>query len=224
MKVTTDACLFGSLVSSKFQTPNSKFRVLDIGTGTGLLSLMYAQKNPLANIDAVEVDKETFEQAKENFILSPWNNRINITHQDAKAFPFEKKYDIIISNPPFYEKELKTGDAKKNIALHNDGLLLDELLDIIKKNLKPQGGFYVLLPYKRDNEIVNLFVSKELTISHKVLVRQSTNHDYFRIMVAGAFQQKNQIELSTCEISIWNDKQQYTEEFIELLKDYYLYL
>jgi tRNA1Val (adenine37-N6)-methyltransferase len=221
MKVTTDACLFGSLLPTSY---NGKREILDIGTGTGLLSLMYAQKNPLAIIDAIEMDEEAFQQAKKNFKLSSWNNRINIIHGDTKTFSFKKKYDLIISNPPFYENELKSDNAKRNIALHNKGLLMDELLDIIKKSLKPDGKFYFLLPYKRNDEIEKLLVQRELAISYKVFVRQSINHDYFRIMIAGAHQQANKTEFSTSEISIWNDKQQYTEEFVELLKDYYLHL
>jgi len=224
MKVTTDACLFGAWAAKEIanQKPGAG-KLLDVGTGTGLLTLMLAQKTN-ASIDGIEIDKEAFEQSKENSASSPWNSQINIIHGDVKTFPFEKKYDIIISNPPFYKNELKSGNAKKNIALHNEGLLLDELPDSIKLNLGPGGRFYLLLPYKRINEIEKLFVQRELAISHKVFVRQSTNHDYFRIMVAGALRQENEIELLTSEISIWDDKQQYTEEFIELLKDYYLYL
>ena len=224
MKVTTDACLFGAWAAEKIanQKPAAE-EMLDIGTGTGLLILMLAQKTN-ASIDGIEIDRDAFEQAKENFASSPLSSRINIIHQDVKAFSFKKKYDIIISNPPFYENELKSGNAKKNIALHNEGLLLTELLDIIKQNLRPDGRFYLLLPYKRINDMEKIFGQQQLAINHKVFVRQSINHDYFRIIVAGTFQQENQIELLTSEISIWNEKQQYTEEFIELLKDYYLYL
>jgi tRNA1Val (adenine37-N6)-methyltransferase len=223
MKVTTDACLFGSLLPTSSGGEGEK-KILEIGTGTGLLSLMYAQKNLSANIDAIEVDKEAYEQAKENFASSPWNNRINIIHGDVKTFPFEKNYDLIISNPPFYENELKSDNAKRNIALHNEGLLLEELLDTIKKNLKSDGRFYLLFPYKRNNEIDKLFTSKELAINHKAFVRQSTDHGYFRIIIAGTHQQEIETEFSTSEISIWNNEQQYTAEFIALLKDYYLHL
>ena len=109
MKVTTDACLFGAWVaeedkSEKIITKN----VLDIGTGTGLLSLMYAQKNSLANIDAIEIDEDAYIQAKENVAASPFAERINIIHDDIKRFTFSKKYDCIISNPPFYEKEIRS--------------------------------------------------------------------------------------------------------------------
>ena len=107
MKVTTDACLFGAWVSKEMQNEKWKIEnVLDIGTGTGLLSFMYAQKHHSSIIDSIEIDKEAFEQAKENAAASPFSVQINVIHGDAKAFSFSKKYDLIISNPPFYEKEI----------------------------------------------------------------------------------------------------------------------
>jgi tRNA1Val (adenine37-N6)-methyltransferase len=224
MKITTDACLFGAWISTKFQNTNSKFRTLDIGTGTGLLSLMYAQKNPLATIDAIEIDEESFKQAKENIASSSWSDRINIIHGDIKTSSFTKKYHLIVSNPPFYENELKSGDTKRNIALHSKELLLDKLLDIIKQNLEPDGKFYLLLPNKRNQEIDSLVKQKGLTIANKTFVRQSINHDYFRIIISGTHQRGNEREYLTSEISIWNDQQQYTKEFIKLLKGYYLHL
>jgi len=124
MKVTTDACLFGSLLPTSSRGGGIR-NVLDIGTGTGLLSLMYAQKNHNARIDAIEIDEDAYQQAKENITASPWADRIEIFRGDAKEFNFPIQYDIIISNPPFYEKELMSDDAKKNIASHNEGLLLN---------------------------------------------------------------------------------------------------
>jgi tRNA1Val (adenine37-N6)-methyltransferase len=223
MKVTTDACLFGAWTANEVRCMKQEVcNVLDIGTGTGLLGLMLAQQSN-ATIHTIEADKEAFEQAVENIAASPWSDGIKIFCGDAREYDFPIQYDLIISNPPFYEKELKSGDTKRNIALHNEGLLLDELLHIIKKNLKPDGRFYLLSPHKRNNELDNLFAQQKLAINHKVFIRQSTKHDYFRIMISGTHQ-IDKTGFSTSEISIWSDKQQYTEEFIALLKDYYLYL
>lgn len=196
-------------------------RILEIGTGTGLLALMMAQKTN-AFIDTIEIDKEAYEQAKENISASPWKERINIYQGDARTCPFTFKYDMIISNPPFYENDLKSPDEKKNIALHG-GLTLQELLSIIKKNLADSGRFFLLLPYKRKEEIEKLIKSKGLYILRMTLVRQSLTHDYFRIMIEGSYSQDN-VNMTADEIPIWNDKQQYTDEFVDLLKEYYLYL
>ena len=225
MKVTTDACLFGAWVaeedkSEKIITKN----VLDIGTGTGLLSLIYAQKNSLAEIDAIEIDEDAYTQAKENVTASPFAERINIIHDDVKRFTFSEKYDCIISNPPFYEKEISSDNEKKNIAHHHLGLLFEELLGIIKGNLSSSGTFYLLLPFKRSEEIKKIILKEDLYVSKIVFVKQSTKHNYFRIMIAGKLSQEDHPETLIEEISIWDDQQQYKKEFKELLKDYYLYL
>ena len=134
--------------------------VLDIGTGTGLLSLMMAQKNDCL-ITAIEIDKDAFDQASENIAASPWKNNIEIIHADIKDFKPGKSFDYIICNPPFYENEWQSGNAKKNIAHHSHELMLDDLIDIIATTLKPGGKFYLLLPYKRHKEIMKLFDQKK---------------------------------------------------------------
>lgn len=224
MKVTTDACLFGAWVSEKEKEKQKQEQeqkqkeVLDIGAGTGLLSLMIAQKNPDAFIDAIEIDEQAFQQATENKNASPFADRIHVIHGDAKNFQFQKQYDCIISNPPFYENELKPEDEKKLVAHHNSGLLLSELAIIITDNLKPGGQFFILLPYKRYKEINSFFKNVE----EICFVRQSVNHDYFRIMLRGSTNKS--AETSIDEISITNDVKEYTPAFIALLKDYYLHL
>lgn len=221
MKVTTDACLLGSLLPN-LSSGKGVSKVLDIGTGTGLLALMYAQKNFNTAIDAIEIDKEAYGQAKENTAASPWSDRITVIHADVKNFSFSKKYDLIISNPPFYENELRSGNEKKNTARHSDELSLNDLFAITKNLLADTGKFYFLFPYKRKDQIEISFKAHSLFIHEIVFARQSTDHDYFRIMIGGDMKGPNKI--ITKEISIRNDQQQYTEEFVELLKDYYLYL
>jgi len=225
MKVTTDACLFGGWVAEENRSEKmiSKF-VLDIGTGTGLLSLMYAQKNSLANINAIEIDEDAYTQAKGNVAASPFAERIKVIHDDIKGFTFSKKYDCIISNPPFYEKEISSDNEKKNIAHHHSGLLLEELLGIIKRNLCSSGMFYLLIPFKRNEEIKKIILKQDLFVSKIVFVKQSMQHSYFRMMIAGKLNQEDPAETLIEEISIWDDRQQYKEEFKELLKDYYLHL
>ncbi len=228
MKVTTDGCLFGSF-SPTLSKEEGVLNVLDIGTGTGLLALMFAQKKQNAFIHAVEIDKNAFEQASENIIASPWADRIKVFHTDARAplvigVEFPNQYDVIISNPPFYEKELKADDVKKNIAHHNEGLLLPELLTIIKKSLKPDGTFFLLLPFKRNEEIRKMLTESDLAIQQLTFVRQSTKHDFFRIMLTGKLKTVETVETKIDEISIKDELDQYTPTFVNLLKDYYLHL
>jgi len=223
MKVTTDGCLFGAWIAERVRSQESLVgSVLDVGTGTGLLTLMVAQANKFA-IDTIEIDKEAFLQASANIAASPWARQINIFHVDVKNYEFRNKYDVIICNPPFYEKELKGDDTKKNIAHHNEGLLLPELLNIIKKNLNQDGHFYLLLPYKRNEEIKKLLTENQLTIQQLTFVRQSINHDHFRIMLSGKLNSDVQTEMMIDEISIKDNNDQYTTAFKSLLKDFYLH-
>lgn len=224
MKVTTDGCLFGAWIAGRIKIEKKIINhCLDIGTGTGLLAIMLAEQNETF-IDAIEIDKDAFEQATENAAASPWTERIKIIHADVRKFKFQNQYDVIISNPPFYEKELKGDNAKKNLAHHNDGLLLAKLFSLIKKNLKPGGTFFLLLPYKRNEEIKNMFTENDLVIQQLTYVRQSIDHDFFRIMIAGKLKTDELTEPIIDEMSIKEDNDQYTQVFKDLLKDYYLHL
>src|SRR5687767_979288 len=113
MKVTTDACLFGAWCSKEIQkTKEKNQKILDVGTGTGLLSLMIAQQTD-AFITAVEIDKDAAAEAQYNFSLSPWANRLQVLQEDITAIHFKEPFDGIICNPPFYERDLKGPDAKR---------------------------------------------------------------------------------------------------------------
>jgi tRNA1Val (adenine37-N6)-methyltransferase len=222
MKVTTDACLFGAWVSNEMQNAKANIQnALDIGCGTGLLSLQLAQKNHVV-IDAIEIDKDAAEQATENVLASSWKERINIIHTDALKWKAEKKYDLIISNPPFYEGDLKPVKPNKKMAHHSDGLRLEELLAFIKAHLKEDGVFYLLLPAKRMNDLANLSIKADLHLRKIIKVKQTTRHLPFRLMVQGS-SKKGEL-ISREELSIKGDDQQYTPRFVNLLKDYYLYL
>ena len=225
MKVTTDGCLFGAWVADKMT--NEAFKnnnCLDIGTGTGLLALMLAQKNPNLSISAIEIDIDSFEQASKNIADSPWSPGIKIVHGDIKKFQLSEKFDLIISNPPFYKNELKGDNTKKNIAHHDEGLLLPELLTFIKNNLSPEGTFYLLLPFKRNEEIKNLLLEHEFDIVHMTFVRQSPSHNFFRIMLSGKLKESKIPETVIDEIAIKDENENYTIAFTALLKDYYLHL
>ena len=222
MKVCTDACIFGAWVAKTIS--NLKFQIsncLDVGTGTGLLSLMYAQKNPNTIIEAVEIEENTYEQAKENFLTSAWNDRLGIFNTDIKDFASQKKYDLIISNPPFYENELLSDKKNKNIAKHDEGLTLKELIVIIKRHLIANGHFAILLPYHRIKYFENLAEENNFFLKEKLLIRQTPTHDFFRgILLFNTIQAGS----TTNELTIKNKEGNYTNEFIELMKDYYLAL
>ncbi len=219
MKVCTDACLFGAYIAHHLQT-NTVKNILDIGTGTGLLSLLLAQKTTAA-IDAVEIDDIAFTQAQENIAQSAWHKKITIFNEDILNFKPEKKYDFIISNPPFFESDLKSADDKKNSAKHDTSLTLVELLHSINTHLTTDGNFAVLLPYHRSNyfeagaEKMNFYPVK------KIIIKQTPAHKHFRAMLI--FSSKK-IETIREEIIIKNEEGNYSAKFTALLKDYYLHL
>ncbi len=223
MKVTTDSCLFGAWVAEALCQQTSSVNILDIGAGTGVLSLMIAQKNN-ANINSIEIDKESFIQASENITLSPWAHRFQLFHGDIREQSFPIKYNMIVCNPPFYEHELKSEKAHKNIAHHSEQLTLRDLLMAIKRHLSPGGSFYLLLPFKRNDEVRKLLLENDMPVTQIVLVRQSVKHDYFRIMLSGVLSPGGNHEIVIDEMAIWNENQEYTSRFSSLLKDYYLLL
>ncbi len=148
MKVTTDACLFGAWVASNIQE-NLYYikRILDIGTGTGLLSVMLAQQSP-AYIDSVEIDTDAAQQAQTNFKGVLWQGGLKVYETAIQHF-IGKPYDFIITNPPFFDNDLKSDDVKRNLALHSSALSLEELLANITRLLLPTGQFAILLPFHR---------------------------------------------------------------------------
>ena len=223
MKVTTDSCLFGAWVADTIVKQGiADTRILDIGTGTGLLPLMVAQQTK-GQIEAIELDPAAFEQATANKEQSPWLERITVQQADARQLELQPVYDIMISNPPFYEKELKSDkSAAKNVAHHDDGLLWSDLVSIIEKGLTAEGIFFLLLPAKRMHEAMQLFNTSPLFVRQLVKVRPSEKHDCFRIMISGGRAREGAIAVS--ELAIKGMDEQYTKSFTELLSSYYLNL
>jgi tRNA1Val (adenine37-N6)-methyltransferase len=231
MKVCTDACLFGGWVAAKIRNPKSEIRnLLDIGTGTGLLALMYAQKNPPAIIDAVEIDEAAAQQAKENFQASPWKERLRVYNTSIQQFLPERKagknpgtqqYDLIVANPPFFENDLKSDNTKRNVALHSAELSLEELLNAVNKNLKEDGSFAVLLAHHRTEQFINLALPHLFYPVEKILIKQTPKHNYFRTILLFT---RRKVSTRLSEIIIQDEERKYTNVFAELLKDYYLSL
>ena len=220
MKVCTDACVFGAWVASyinnKKITPEN---ILDIGTGTGLLSLLLAQKTA-AKITAVEIDEAAAIQAQQNFQASPWDNRLAVVNSPIQSFNPFHKFGLIISNPPFFNNNLQSPDDKRNQALHTTTLSYNTLINSAFNFLHDDGLLAVLLPFANAGEFIALALKEGLHLINHTKVRQTTTHDYFRsIMFFG----KTIQPCTTTEISI-KENNTYTTEFIELLKDYYLYL
>ena len=217
MKVCTDSCLFGAWL----QPTENVTSILDIGTGTGLLSLMLAQKST-AQIHAIEIDQNACLQANENFDNSVWKDRLHVHLGDIKSFNFPNTFDFIITNPPFFKNEVESKMHTEKIAKHSLHLNLTELLSAIHRLLSESGKFAILLPFFRKDEFEKMAEELKFYPEKTIFIRQTPAHNFFRY--AAVFSKNNSDILQHEEISIRTVNQQYTSEAIDLLKPFYLFL
>ncbi len=224
MKVTTDSCLFGAWCASEIRhhqqgLNKQPLTLLDIGTGTGLLSLMIAQKNEVKT-DAVEIEPATAAQAIQNISSSPYAENIHVVQADILEYA-PGEYDLIVSNPPFYENEWKSPAEGRNIAHHSHLLRWAELFPLIASKLAPGGLAFLLLPASRAELANQLIASNNMFMNKEILVMQSEGRSPFRRMVCIS---KQKAEPVVSELVIRNEKGEYSELFTSYLQDYYLYL
>lgn len=215
MKVCTDACILGA--STDIENVN---RILDIGTGTGLLSLMLAQRTN-AQIEAVEIDEDAYQQAIMNVKTSIFVEKIKVYHQRIQDFISTENYDLIISNPPFYQQSLKSSDAKANKALHAVELSFDDLIDSVLRLLSVDGKFVVLLPPFEIEKLIQIAQKKGLYLSKKMSIRHDESKPIFRVIATFLTKKVHDLEEKTLIIHT-EDGKTYSNEFRDLLKDYYL--
>jgi tRNA1Val (adenine37-N6)-methyltransferase len=219
MKVSTDSCLLGAWFALRIPQHAT---VLDIGSGTGLLMLMVAQKTK-GEIHGIELDLPCFTQLQENISASDWNKKLCAFSGDARNFSFPERYDFIISNPPFFENDLASPNDEDNLARHSSKLVLRELIQAIDINLSENGSFGVVVPYSRWEYFNRLSEEKLFYPKEKVFIKHSPAHPYSRAIMH--YSRSKQDATPAFELSIRrNDSGEYTDEFIDLLRDYYLYL
>ena len=223
MKVCTDACLFGAWAAADAQMQSAK-NILDIGSGTGLLSLMLAQQSA-AHITAIEIEDGAFEQTKTNFDLCPWKDRLNAIHSSIQTYASNNKqnlFDCIITNPPFYEGDLTSPDSTKNLAAHSTALPWDELVKSVANLLQENGAWYVLVPTLRAYTMQKLVLNDGLQLSEECLMYNDAKHLPIRAMLK--FVKQKEAVIQRNKIIIKNTDQSYTAEFSNYLKEYYLHL
>ncbi|MCO6501317.1 MAG: methyltransferase [Vicingus serpentipes] len=214
MKVGTDAVLLGAWLTPK------EGDLLDIGTGTGLLSLMLAQRTSTAQIDAIDVDENAYQQAMINVGNSPWKNRVHIQHQSIQLFKTEKKYDLIFSNPPYFINSSKASEEARNRARHADELPYNQLIVAVKRLLKREGIFAVVLPVNEAQLFIEEAKGRELFLNRKCSVKPNINKIPKRVLMEFSYAMLPVIEE---ELTIETEKRhQYTKEYINLTQDFYL--
>lgn len=215
MKVGTDGVLLGAWASVQ-----GAHRILDIGTGTGLVALMLAQRSlPDANIIALEIDEAAARQAEENVACSPWKDRIEVVKQDFLSYQSSDKFDVIVSNPPYFVDSLNCPDRQRNMARHNHSLTYEKLLERVADLLVEEGLFTIVIPTDvadRVRTIASVYglhavswlnvMTKPGGVSKRTLITFSFNN------------QECVIEELLTEVA----RHQYSEEYKALTREYYL--
>jgi tRNA1Val (adenine37-N6)-methyltransferase len=223
MKVCTDACLFGAWAAADTTIQSAK-NILDIGSGTGLLSLILAQASS-AKITAIEIEDCAFKQTKDNFELSPWQERMDVIHTSIQKYAADYKqqqFDCIITNPPFYEGDLNSPDNAINIASHSTALSWDDLAKSVDIVLEEQGTWFVLVPTLRAYTMQKIAANYGLYLTEECMMYNDAKHLPIRAMLK--FVRQKDGSISRNKIIIKNSDQSYTKEFTNYLKDYYLHL
>lgn len=215
MKIGTDSILFGSWL----QTNSSHKSILDIGTGTGLLSLMMAQKNSKALITALEIDADAFNQAKGNIAASKWANRIELIHTDANIWSNDTKYDVLISNPPYFSNDLKAVELKRTKARHQVDFKIADLLSLWKKFGAEKSELACVLPNDQAKVLIDLVVKESFCLKNQTLVRSNKDRKVIRHLLLFSKEKAPTIKSELC---IYTLEKQYTKSYIDLTIDFYL--
>ncbi len=224
MKIGTDGVLLGAWVSIK----SNPFSVLDIGTGTGIIALQLAQRSNAEIVDAIEIDDDAYEQCVDNFESSPWGDRLFCYHASLGEFveEIDEKYDIVISNPPFYAPSLATNSDEENkisesrkLARFNDALPFDELIKGASLLLSNEGVFAVIIPRNEEENIIKIAVQVNLFPKRICRVRGNKTTEEKRSIIEFSFKKTSVIIEN---LIIENSRHEYTDEYIGLVQDFYL--
>ena len=218
MKIGTDSVLLGAWTPIE----NKPFSILDIGAGTGILSLMLAQKSAAEQIDSLEIDEDAYEQCVENFENSPWSDRLFCFHAGLDEFieEPEDEYDIIISNPPFYSEDYKSDTSQRDLARFQDALPFEDLVEAADLLLSENGIFAVIIPFKEEERFIDLCAEVELFPVKVTRVKGSYTTPIVRSLLA--FKRYELSVLEADELVIEINRHKYTDDYINLTKDFYL--
>lgn len=217
MKINTDGVLLGAIAAR-----DNPGKVLDIGTGTGVIALMLAQRFANAQIEAVEIDVSAAETAAKNFKNSVFNERLQIFPSNIETF-FEEhpenKYDLIISNPPFYLNSLESPKAKKTLAKHTDADFFEGLIKNIAEHLLPNGLCWLILPVQTAILIKELSMQNGLYQQKTIVIRSFENSEPHREIVCFGFEE---VLMETTNFTIYEAAAIYSDEYKMLLQPYFL--
>jgi len=217
MKVGTDGVLLGAWVG----LPKETNSILDVGSGTGLIALMLAQRSFAETIDAIELNDEAYEQTVENFENSTWGDRLFCYHASFQQFTeeIEELYDLIISNPPFYTSTYKKLPNNRAMARHSESLSFEELLYGTSKLLNNTGSSAFIIPFEEEINFIKIANQNKLFLNRITRVRGNENSVVKRSLLQFS---RTETELETDELIIEIARHKYTDAYKNLVKDFYL--
>lgn len=225
MKIGTDGVLLGAWTPIE----NNPFSILDIGTGTGIIALMLAQRSHAEQIDALEIDEEAYEQATDNFENSPWNDRLFCFHAGLDEFVEEPEdeYDLIVSNPPFYSEDYKSDNKQRDLARFQDAMPFEDLIEAAALLLSENGIFSVIIPFKEEEKFLALANEYDLFPIKITRVKGTPTSEIKRSLLAFSRNampagRQETPEFPIDELIIETARHIYTPEYIALTKDFYL--
>lgn len=214
MKINTDGVLLAALAENENPT-----KILDIGTGTGVLALMMAQRFPGAKVHAVEIDEQASATASKNFQLSVFNERLAISNVAIEQYNNCEKFDLIISNPPFFVNDLKNTEEKKGIARHASEQFFANLIVKVNAILAENGSFWFVLPVKQAESLIENAKQMALYPSKIIHLHSDISKPAFRYIVN---LNRSKAETKMDHFYIYESEKIYTEEYKLLLKDFFL--
>ena len=217
MKIGTDSVLLGAWTSID-NAPNS---ILDIGAGTGVLALMMAQRSYADTIDALEIDDNAYEQCVENFEHSPWGDRLFCYHASLEEFvdEMDQQYDLIISNPPFYNDTYKSENKQRDLARFTDAMPFRHLIESVAGLLSKKGRFSVVIPFVEEKDFIVLASKEHLYPIRIMRVKGTPPSDVKRSLIEFSFQET---DINPEELTIETARHQYTEDYLRLTQDFYI--
>jgi tRNA1Val (adenine37-N6)-methyltransferase len=217
MKIGTDGVLLGAWTSLK-DNPNS---ILDIGSGTGVIALMLAQRSSAETIDALEIEEGAHAQCVDNFETSPWADRLFCYHAGLDEFidEVDEKYDLIVSNPPFYSEDVSSGNTSRDLARQNTSLPFDELLEGVTALLSESGIFSTIIPFKEEGHFIKLASQSRLFPKRITRVKGNPSSKRKRSLIEFRFV-KSDVKVDTLTIEV--GRHEYTQEYLALTTDFYL--
>lgn len=215
MKTGTDAVILGAYAVCKAGNAS----ILDVGAGSGIISLMMAQRFPDAHITAIEIEENAARQAKENVERSPWPERIEVVCGDFKKFDSQESFDLIVSNPPYFNNSLQSGNCEKNMARHTIELSFNNLTEKASSLMNNESRLVVIIPSEAESSFADAAISSGLMLHERLKIFTKNGQPHKRVILTFG---KNTMPYKESSLIMRDENNNFSEQYRKLTKDFYL--